>query len=206
MKNRKRRILVTSALPYANGAIHLGHMLEYIQTDIWARFQRAQGHECYFAWADDAHGTPVMLWARSEGKPPEELIDMMNEEHKTDFRDFGVSFDNYSSTHSEYNREQVEQIYRRLDRGGYIERRDIKQLYDGAYNRARLEDEIADPALQGPASVMKDLEAMPGGRNAVPGNDPNSRITTLRDPNVTGINVIQESIQTRKEQNDMKTN
>ena len=76
---------------------------------------------------------------------------------------------------------------------------DIKQLYDGAYNRARLEDEIADPALQGPASVMKDLEAMPGGRNAVPGNDPNSRITTLRDPNVTGINVIQESIQTRKE-------
>ena len=130
MKDRKRQILVTSALPYANGAIHLGHMLEYIQTDIWARFQRAQGHECYFAWADDAHGTPVMLWARSEGKPPEELIDMMNEEHKTDFRDFGVSFDNYSSTHSEYNREQVEQIYRRLDRGGYIERRNIKQLYD----------------------------------------------------------------------------
>jgi len=130
MSEKKRQILVTSALPYANGAIHLGHMLEYIQTDIWARFQRAQGHECYFAWADDAHGTPVMLWARSEGKPPEELIDMMNEEHKTDFRDFGVSFDNYSSTHSEYNREQVEQIYRRLDQGGYIERRNIKQLYD----------------------------------------------------------------------------
>jgi len=130
MSEKKRQILVTSALPYANGAIHLGHMLEYIQTDIWARFQRAQGHECYFAWADDAHGTPVMLWARSEGKPPEELIDMMNEEHKTDFRDFGVSFDNYSSTHSEYNREQVEQIYRRLDKGGYIERRNIKQLYD----------------------------------------------------------------------------
>ena len=130
MSKKNRQILVTSALPYANGAIHLGHMLEYIQTDIWARFQRSQGHECYFAWADDAHGTPVMLWARAEGKPPEELIDMMNEEHKTDFRDFGISFDNYSSTHSEYNREQVEQIYRRLDRGGYIERRDIKQLYD----------------------------------------------------------------------------
>jgi len=130
MSEKKRQILVTSALPYANGAMHLGHMLEYIQTDIWARFQRSQGHECYFAWADDAHGTPVMLWARSEGKPPEELIDMMNEEHKTDFRDFGISYDNYSSTHSEYNRQQVNQIYHRLNEGGYIERRNIKQSYD----------------------------------------------------------------------------
>jgi methionyl-tRNA synthetase len=130
MTEKNRQILVTSALPYANGAIHIGHMLEYIQTDIWARFQRAQGHECYFAWADDAHGTPVMLWARAEGKTPEELIDMMNEQHKTDFRDFGVSFDNYSSTHSEYNRELVESIYERLDNNGYIERRNIQQLYD----------------------------------------------------------------------------
>ena len=130
MTDKKKQILVTSALPYANGAIHLGHMLEYIQTDIWARFQRSQGHECYFAWADDAHGTPVMLSARAEGTTPEELIDRMNEEHKTDFRDFGISFDNYSSTHSEYNREQVEYIYKRLDEGGYIERRNIKQLYD----------------------------------------------------------------------------
>ena len=130
MTDKKRRILVTSALPYANGAIHLGHMLEYIQTDIWARFQRAQGHECYFAWADDAHGTPVMLWARAEGKAPEELIDMMNEQHKGDFRAFGISFDNYSSTHSEYNRELVEHIYRQLDAGGHIDRRDIEQLYD----------------------------------------------------------------------------
>jgi methionyl-tRNA synthetase len=121
---------VTSALPYANGAIHLGHMLEYIQTDIWARFQRCQGHECYFAWADDAHGTPVMLWARAEGKSPEELIDLMNEQHKSDFRDFGISFDNYSSTHSDYNRELVERIYQRLDQGGHIERRNIRQLYD----------------------------------------------------------------------------
>ena len=130
MTEKNRQILVTSALPYANGVIHIGHMLEYIQTDIWARFQRAQGHECYFAWADDAHGTPVMLWARAEGKTPEELIDMMNEQHKTDFRDFGISFDNYSSTHSEYNRELVELIYQRLDNNGYIERRDIQQLYD----------------------------------------------------------------------------
>jgi len=130
MTEEKRKILVTSALPYANGAIHLGHMLEYIQTDIWARFQRATGNECYFAWADDAHGTPVMLWARAEGKSPEQLIDMMNEQHKTDFRDFGISFDNYSSTHSAYNREIVELIYGRLDAGGHIERRSIKQLYD----------------------------------------------------------------------------
>ncbi|MDT8319844.1 MAG: methionine--tRNA ligase [Xanthomonadales bacterium] len=130
MTKQKRQILVTSALPYANGAIHLGHMLEYIQTDIWARFQRARGHECYFAWADDAHGTPVMLWARAEGKPPEELIDRMNEQHKTDFRDFGISFDNYSSTNSEYNRQQVEKIYQRLDANGHIERRTIEQLYD----------------------------------------------------------------------------
>jgi methionyl-tRNA synthetase len=130
MTEKNRRILVTSALPYANGAIHLGHMLEYIQTDIWARFQRSQGHECYFAWADDAHGTPVMLWARAEGKSPEELIDMMNEQHKSDFRDFGVSFDNYSSTHSEYNRELVELIYGRLNENGFIDRRNIKQLYD----------------------------------------------------------------------------
>ena len=130
MTEKKRQILVTSALPYANGAIHIGHMLEYIQTDIWARFQRSQGHECYFAWADDAHGAPVMLWARAEGKSPEELIDMANEQHKTDFRDFGISFDNYSSTHSEYNRELVELIYGRLDKNGYIERRDIQQFYD----------------------------------------------------------------------------
>jgi methionyl-tRNA synthetase len=130
MTNEKRQILVTSALPYANGDIHIGHMLEYIQTDIWARFQRSQGHECYFAWADDAHGTPVMLWARAEGKSPEELIDMMNEQHKTDFRDFGISYDNYSSTHSEFNRELVEQIYGKLEKNGYIERRNIEQLYD----------------------------------------------------------------------------
>ncbi|MEJ8567397.1 methionine--tRNA ligase [Elongatibacter sediminis] len=130
MTQNKRQILLTSALPYANGAIHIGHMLEYVQTDIWARFQRSRGHECYFAWADDAHGTPVMLWARSEGKSPEELIDRMNEEHRQDFRDFGVSFDNYSSTHSDANRELVERIYTALDQAGHIERRTIEQLYD----------------------------------------------------------------------------
>jgi methionyl-tRNA synthetase len=105
-------------------------MLEYVQTDIWARFQRAQGHECYFAWADDAHGTPVMLRARAEGTTPEELIDRMNSEHKQDFRDFGISYDNYSSTHSASNRELVEMIYLRLAESGHIAKRSIKQLYD----------------------------------------------------------------------------
>ncbi len=130
MTDSKRQILLTSALPYANGAIHIGHMLEYVQTDIWARFQRSRGHECYFAWADDAHGTPVMLWARAEGKPPEELIDRMNREHRADFRDFGISFDNYSSTHSEANRTLVERIYHALEAAGHIDRRTIEQLYD----------------------------------------------------------------------------
>ena len=130
MSKQKRRILVTSALPYANGAIHLGHMLEYIQTDIWARFQRAQGHECYFAWADDAHGTPIMLRAQAENISPEELIDRMNTEHQKDFRDFGLSFDNYSTTHDDINRECVEMIYEHLEEGGHIDRRSISQFYD----------------------------------------------------------------------------
>jgi methionyl-tRNA synthetase len=130
MSKQKRRILVTSALPYANGAIHLGHMLEYIQTDIWARFQRSQGHECYFAWADDAHGTPIMLRAQAEGITAEELIAKMNEEHKQDFTDFGLSFDNYSNTHNDSNRECVETIYNRLEAGGYIAKRTISQFYD----------------------------------------------------------------------------
>jgi methionyl-tRNA synthetase len=95
MTNKNRQILVTSALPYANGAIHIGHMLEYIQTDIWVRFQRMRGHECYFAWADDAHGTPIMLSAQSEGITPEALIERMNAEHQQDFRDFGLSFDHF---------------------------------------------------------------------------------------------------------------
>jgi methionyl-tRNA synthetase len=130
MSKQKRKILVTSALPYANGAIHIGHMLEFIQTDIWARFQRSQGHECHFAWADDAHGTPIMLSAQRQGISPEELIGRMNAEHQRDFRDFGLSYDNFSSTHSDANRECVETIYARLQEGGYIEQRTISQFYD----------------------------------------------------------------------------
>jgi methionyl-tRNA synthetase len=130
MDNKKRRILLTSALPYANGAIHLGHLLEFIQTDIWARFQRAQGHECYFAWADDAHGTPIMLSAQRQGISPEQLIARMNEEHQRDFRDFGLSYDHFSSTHGEANRELVEEIFNALKEGGHVVQRNISQFYD----------------------------------------------------------------------------
>ena len=95
MNNKHRKILVTSALPYANGSIHLGHLVEYIQTDIWVRFQRLLGHETYYVCADDAHGTPIMLRAQQQGITPEALIDQMHAEHQADFADFGVSFDNY---------------------------------------------------------------------------------------------------------------
>ena len=100
----KRNILVTSALPYANGPIHLGHMVEYIQTDIWVRFQRLRGQQCYFVCADDAHGTPIMLRAQQDGLTPEQLIAQIGEQHEADFSDFLVSFDNYYTTHSEENR------------------------------------------------------------------------------------------------------
>ena len=130
MTVEKRRILLTSALPYANGAMHIGHMLGYIQTDIWARFQRARGHECYFAWADDAHGTPIMLSARKEGIEPGALVERMNREHQRDFRDFGLSYDHYSSTHSDANREMVETIYSRLKEGGFVKKKTISQFYD----------------------------------------------------------------------------
>ncbi len=126
----KRRILVTAALPYANGSIHLGHMLEYIQTDIWARFQRARGHEVWFAWADDAHGTPIMLHARKRGISPEQLIEETSAEHQRDFADFGLSHDNFSSTHDPANRELVERIWDRLKAGGAVTTRTIEQFYD----------------------------------------------------------------------------
>ncbi|HHH49465.1 MAG TPA: hypothetical protein ENK52_00635 [Saprospiraceae bacterium] len=107
----KRNILITSALPYANGPIHLGHMVEYIQTDIWARFQRLRGNSCIYVCADDAHGTPIMLRAQQEGIEPQELIDKMKSQHERDFADFHVAFDNFHSTHSEENRLFSEQIY-----------------------------------------------------------------------------------------------
>ncbi len=125
-----RRILVTSALPYANGAIHLGHLVEYIQCDIWVRFQRMQGHEIHYVGADDTHGTPVMLRADAEGITPEQLIERVWKEHKRDFDAFGISFDNYHSTHSDETRELSEEFYKRLNSAKLIARRDVEQFYD----------------------------------------------------------------------------
>lgn len=125
-----RKILVTSALPYANGPIHIGHMVEYIQTDIWARFQRMRNHECYYICADDAHGTPIMLRAQQEGISPEELIHKMSKEHQQDFAAFHIRFDNYHSTHSKENQQLAEAIYQQAKAGGHIEQRTINQAYD----------------------------------------------------------------------------
>lgn len=125
-----RKILVTSALPYANGSIHLGHMLEYIQTDIWTRFQKSRGHECYYVCADDAHGTAIMLRAQQEGITSEELIARIKQEHEQDFADFHIAFDNYYSTHSEENRILSEEIYKACRDNGHIAVRNIKQLFD----------------------------------------------------------------------------
>ncbi|NVK41626.1 MAG: methionine--tRNA ligase [Oceanospirillaceae bacterium] len=130
MTNSKRKILVTSALPYANGPIHLGHLVEYIQTDIWVRFQKQRGHDCTYVCADDAHGTPIMLKADQMGITPEQLIAKVSEEHQRDFAGFMVGFDNYYSTHSPENREFASLIYRRLNDAGHIARRTITQAFD----------------------------------------------------------------------------
>ena len=126
----KRRILVTSALPYANGEIHLGHLLEYIQTDIWVRFQKMQGNECHYVCADDAHGTPIMLKADEMGITPEELIAGVSERHQADFKDFNIEFSQFHSTHSEENRYFSELIYSRLKESGFIKTRVISQAFD----------------------------------------------------------------------------
>ena len=125
-----RKILVTSALPYANGSIHLGHMVEHIQTDVWVRFQKLRGHECYYCCADDTHGTPVMLAAQKQGIAPEDMIAKVREEHLADFTGFNIGYDNYYSTHSPENKQFSEQIYRALKANGKIESRVIEQLFD----------------------------------------------------------------------------
>jgi methionyl-tRNA synthetase len=130
MTRTKRTMLVTSALPYANGPIHLGHLVEYIQTDIWVRFQKLRGHDCLYVCADDAHGTPIMLRAQQEGITPEQLIEAVGEEHRTDFSDFNVGFDNYHSTHSPENRALAELVYTRHRDAGHITTRTITQAYD----------------------------------------------------------------------------
>ncbi|AYA09344.1 methionine--tRNA ligase [Rahnella aquatilis] len=125
-----KKILVTCALPYANGSIHLGHMLEHIQADVWVRYQRMRGNEVHFICADDAHGTPIMLKAQQLGIRPEEMIAEMSQEHQKDFAGFGISYDNYHSTHSDENRELSALIYGRLKENGFIKNRTISQLYD----------------------------------------------------------------------------
>lgn len=123
-------MLVTCALPYANGSIHLGHMLEHIQADIWVRYQRMRGHQVHFVCADDAHGTPIMLKAQQMGITPEEMIAAVSQEHQSDFAGFNISFDNYHSTHSDENRELAGLIYGRLKESGKIKIRTISQLFD----------------------------------------------------------------------------
>ena len=125
----KRRIIVTSALPYANGDIHLGHLVEYVQTDFWVRFQKLRGHECVYICADDTHGTPIMIRARKEGITPEQLIARSHEVHLKDFTDFQVSFDNYYTTNSPENKELSERIYAAAEKQGFITKKTTPQLY-----------------------------------------------------------------------------
>jgi len=126
----QRRILVTSALPYANGPLHFGHVIEAVQTDVWVRFQRDRGHECYYVCADDTHGTPVMLKAEQEGVTPEQLIAKISAEHQRDYAGFLISFDRFHSTHSDENRRLVCDFYARLEKNGHIAKRTIEQFYD----------------------------------------------------------------------------
>nr|CBA08498.1 Methionyl-tRNA synthetase [Neisseria meningitidis alpha153] len=128
--NMTRKILVTSALPYANGSIHLGHMVEHIQTDVWVRFQKLRGNECHYCCADDTHGTPVMLAAQKQGIAPEDMIAKVREEHLADFTGFFIGYDNYYSTHSPENKQFSQDIYRALKANGKIESRVIEQLFD----------------------------------------------------------------------------
>jgi methionyl-tRNA synthetase len=134
MTSATRKILVTSALPYANGSIHLGHLVEYIQTDIWVRFQKMQGHTVHYVCADDTHGTPIMLRAEKEGITPEALIAKVHAEHSQDFAEFLVDFDNYYSTNSEENRELSSTIYKALKANGKIASKTIEQYFDPVKN------------------------------------------------------------------------
>ncbi|MBN2024376.1 MAG: methionine--tRNA ligase [Pirellulales bacterium] len=126
----QRTILVTSALPYANGHIHIGHLVEYLQTDIWVRFQRLRGHRCVYMCADDTHGTAIMIRARQEGTTEEELIGRMNEAHRRDFAGFDIQFDNYGSTHSPENRALCQEIWSAIRRAGLVSTQQVEQLYD----------------------------------------------------------------------------
>lgn len=175
-----RKILVTSALPYANGPIHLGHLLEYIQTDIWVRFQKSRGETCTYVCADDAHGTAIMLRAEKEGITPEQLIDRVNREHQADFSDFLIKFDNYYSTHSPENKALSEQIYLACRDNGKIASRSITQAFDpekqlfladrfikGTCPKCKTEDQYGDNceacgATYSPAELIDPKSAISG--------------------------------------------
>ena len=130
MTNIKRNMIVTSALPYANGSIHMGHLVEYIQTDIWVRYQKLKGHNCYYICAADAHGTPIMIKADEEGIKPEDLVKRISKEQYNDLNDFGVNFDNFYSTHSPENKKLAEDIYKTLKKNDHIYTKEIEQAYD----------------------------------------------------------------------------
>ncbi len=127
---KQRKILVTAALPYANGHIHIGHLVEYVQTDIWVRFQKLRGQQCIYICADDTHGTAIMIRARQEGRREEELIADMGEAHIRDFAGFDIEFDNYGSTNSDSNRTLCEEIWAAVNQAGLVIEKDVEQLYD----------------------------------------------------------------------------
>ena len=127
---QRRQILVTSGLPYVNAGIHLGHLVEYLQTDIWVRFQKLRGHEVRFFCGDDTHGTATMLRAEQEGRAPETLLDEMHAAHLSDFTEFGVEFDHFSSTHAPANQALVNEVWAALRANESIEEREVTQLYD----------------------------------------------------------------------------
>ena len=175
-----RRILVTSALPYANGSIHIGHLVEYIQTDIWARFQKMCGHQCIYVCADDAHGTPIMIRAQHEGITPEELIAKTKLEHEEDFAGFHIAFDNFHSTHSEENLELSSGIFKKLQENGLITTKTVTDLFDpveqvflpdrfvrGTCPKCKAEDQYGDNcevcgATYSPADLINPKSALSG--------------------------------------------
>src|SRR6056297_544290 len=148
-----RRLLVTSALPYANGPIHIGHLVEYIQTDIWVRFQKLIGNRCVYICADDTHGTAIMIRAKKEGRSEEELIAEMSVAHQRDFANFHIQFDHYGSTNSEENRGQCHLIWDALRKADVVVEKSIDQLYD-----PEAETFLADRFVRGtcPVSGHKD--------------------------------------------------
>ena len=177
---KKRQILVTNALPYANAALHLGHILEYTQTDVWVRFQRMRGHQCYYVSADDAHGTAIMLKADEKGISPEQHIADMRSIHEADFRDFHISVDNYHSTHSDENKQYAELIYNRLVENDHIAKREITQAFDaekqlfladryikGTCPKCKTEDQYGDNceacgATYSPTDLINPVSALSG--------------------------------------------